>query len=903
MRIRNRYFLALSAVCAVCCLPSAYESSDGSLSNESIIATSAYAQDDDPFADDSDSDDADDPFAAAVADDSDSDDADDPFAAAVADDSDSDDADDPFAAAVADDSDSDDSNSDDSNDPFAKHSPNDPFVPSRIANSEPAPTAPVSPKKESKGSDDKTKEDDPRAKYIRPEDVPDELKTEEDFIATSNAAERAIMGQNPTNSAELFSAAARVARIGRVLYAKILVEKALNAPDPTPEEAAKILDSLGSGRASYFIALPEVSPAAAQTYNKVVDIARKAWESEKTLRAAIERANFGSTNDRAQAILDVRRGGAQAVALLVGDLLSGDEKKVKVADSLLPFFESNAIEATIAALRNAPTEKILPIVDYLAAQTDKRVGDELLALYYGGTVDDSTRDALANALAKQYDVLPTKAEFALAAYQKAFGYFNRKTLFPNTVDGETERWVWDDAKGTPSKKVLVTEDSYLDEAAYLAKIAVRIGESANALPSSAKELAALTSAEFELASSGLDSVKDALEKVKEDNPNLKVDDLQSAIRLALDSNRFKGALVLTAWLAEVGDESIVYSYNQASAIVRAATCPDRRVRYEAISAIVKWNPQRSYIGSTNVGRMLEWFATSTGKRVAVVACNKLDECAKIGGYLQQCGYKIVPVTTGRDAILAAQASADVEFVYANANVTTPDIRYIAQTLRADARTYDVPLLVGTTTDYEDPNLDGNETRTSSDLPTLGIERVGEDTRANLLVGREPNAFVYPKPYDLQSASMALQRLFDYTKPNQVVAEKRLAQAQAAAKAFLALSVSRPAFYEFDRMNDLTRTFLANPISFDLGLEYAAVVKTNYAQNALVELIGDTRMSLQERRKALDAFERQLAANGSLLRGPEVVRMYDRYNASEFEDADTQKILSDMLDVYEKATKR
>ena len=30
-------------------------------------------------------------------------------------------------------------------------------------------------------------------------------------------------------------------------------------------------------------------------------------------------------------------------------------------------------------------------------------------------------------------------------------------------------------------------------------------------------------------------------------------------------------------------------------------------------------------------------------------------------------------------------------------------------------------------------------------------------------------------------------------------------------------------------------------------------------------------------------------------------MYDRYNASEKEDAETQKVLSDMLDVYEAHT--
>ncbi len=293
---------------------------------------------------------------------------------------------------------------------------------------------------------------------------------------------------------------------------------------------------------------------------------------------------------------------------------------------------------------------------------------------------------------------------------------------------------------------------------------------------------------------------------------------------------------------------------------------------------MKWNPQRSYVGSTKVGRMLEWFASSTGSRVAVVASPKLDECSQIGALLQQQGYRYLPATTGRDAIIAAQSCADVEFVLVSPFIGAPDARVIAQTLRADARTSDVPLFVATSED-------------------------GEDTKANLLVGREPNAFVYQKPYDLQSSSMALQRLFDYTKPNQISAAARAAQGQAAANAFLALSQSRPDAYEFDRLNDLTRKFLATPEFFEIGLEYAATVKTNYAQTALVDIIGDTRYSIKDRRKALSAFERQLDANGSLLRGPEVGKMYDRYNASEKEDAETQKVLSDMLDVYEAHTEK
>ncbi len=798
---------------------------DEALMNVGELASTGvvYAQDDDPFGDDED---ASDPF-------------------------------------------SDDSDAVDSDDesPFDSASNAGPFAPSPIATS-----APAAPVKKAPATENAPAADDERAKYPRPEDVPDELKTEDDFMKTMNAAETAILGERPQNAAEWFSAAARVARVGRPLFAKILVEKALEAPDAKPDEAAAILDALGSGRSTYLVALPEVGPAGAQAFEKVSAVARKAWEGETALREAIARAQSGSTESRAAAILDLRRGGSAALALLIADL--ADDVNSAAAKELIPFFESDAVEALAQTVRNGDVEVVAPAVSVLGELQDLRVGPELLAMLYDGVADKATQDALMTALAKQYKELPSQADFVRDTYRKALGYFKRTELLPKTVEGQTEFWTWDEKNGAPVKEVVPVEVAYLEESARLAQLAYRVGVKANVALTGSLDLAIVATSELELNKNATPA--EALEELQAAFPDADVDALQSAIRAAIDYDRCQAALLPVVWLRDIGDENCVYSYGESTPVVKAALCADRRVRYEAIAAIVKWAPKRSYIGSAKVGRMLEWFTTSTGAKVAVVAAPKLDDCGRIGNILQQQGYKVRPVTTGRDALLAAQGCADVELVVVAARIGTPDARVIAQTLRADVRTADVPLLVGTTED-------------------------GEDTSANLLVGKEPNAFVYPMPYDLESGSMALQRLFDYVKPAQVPANVRFAQAKAAANAYLALSKTETANYEFDRANDMIRRFLSSPEFFDEGIEYAASIKTNYAQNALVELAGDNRFSIAQRQKAVDAFARQLAANGSMLRGPEIAKMYDRYNASEKEDAAVQKVLSDLLDVYEKAT--
>lgn len=828
---RNRYIVALGVLCALGFFSGASSVDEAFMNVGSLgVGEAVYAQEDDPFGDD-------------------------PFE------------EDPFEGEPSDASDE---------DPFDAPSSSGPFAPSKLSTSESGSLA--DEKSSVPVAVESNKDVNPFENARRPEDIPDEEKVIDDFVKTMNSAERAIIGSNPNfddwNSVELFAAAARVARVGRPYFSKALLELAASADDPEPAQAAATLDSLGSGRATYLVALSEVGVLGSEIYEKVTSIARKAWEGETALREAISRVEQGSTESRASAIVDLRRGGSAAVQLLYQDLTTGDSASSATARNVLPFFESDAVEALIVATRNATPEALVSVVSLLGEQQDLRVGPALLALSYDRSVDESLRATVAEALSKQYDAIPTEAEFARDSYQKALGYFKRTELFPRTVDGETEIWRWDAENAVPSKALVPTEQAYLEEAARLAQLAYRVGVQCGAVPVNALELAIVATSELEQSRGVVDTATN-LQSLFADAT---LDDIQNAIRFAIDRDRCRAALLPTIWLRDVGDESVVSSYNEPSAIVKAALCADRRVRFEAISAIIKWNPQGSYIGSTRVGRMLEWFMTSTGAKVAVVASPKLDECGRIGRVLQQQGYKILPATTGRDALLAAQGCADVELIVASATIGLPDPRVIAQTLRADARTFDVPLLVGSLKD-------------------------GEDTSANLLVGKEPNAFVYPMPYDLESCSMALQRLFDYTKPRQTTAEERFAQGKAASRAFLALSQASPEFYDFSRMNEITRRMINTPVWFEEGLEYAASLKTNYAQNVLVETICDSRYTMEQRNKALDAFGRQLSANGSLLRGPEIGKMYERYNASETADAETQALLSKMLDVFEQATEK
>jgi hypothetical protein len=78
--------------------------------------------------------------------------------------------------------------------------------------------------------------------------------------------------------------------------------------------------------------------------------------------------------------------------------------------------------------------------------------------------------------------------------------------------------------------------------------------------------------------------------------------------------------------------------------------------------------------------------------------------------------------------------------------------------------------------------------------------------------------------------------------------------------------------------------------------------TPEAQKALVELASRWTQPLTRRKEAVDALWDNTAGHGILLTSAEILRQYDRYNASESLDRSSQQVLSAILNCLEAPTK-
>ncbi|MDO5567341.1 MAG: hypothetical protein Q4G59_11840, partial [Planctomycetia bacterium] len=284
---------------------------------------------------------------------------------------------------------------------------------------------------------------------------------------------------------------------------------------------------------------------------------------------------------------------------------------------------------------------------------------------------------------------------------------------------------------------------------------------------------------------------------------------------------------------------------------------------------------KPYIGASRVVASLMQFARSTGTKKAIVADAQLYQALVLGERFVRKGYVIVPVNTGGGIIAKAQADPDVELVFATETIRTPEMRTVVQMLASDYRTADVLVMIGL--------------RYGPDTPT-----------PSEYIYPRPGAIEVPLPVDVKSSQWALKVLSEKAKPEQVPAAVRLAQAKSAAALLRKLLYERPDMYQIEDIEPFVRELITIPAMTDSGLALARVVPTLGIQNHLINLLGDVRLPVETRRKALAAYSDHVKSFGSKLRGPDIVRLYDRYNASETEDVETQKILSAALDQYELA---
>jgi CheY-like chemotaxis protein len=466
------------------------------------------------------------------------------------------------------------------------------------------------------------------------------------------------------------------------------------------------------------------------------------------------------------------------------------------------------------------------------------------------------------------DQSPVSTASAEKMLDDAICRYERGTqVFVPDANGEVELWQWDDAT-----KKLSTAKYPADEAKIIwsARLAMKLAElrpdsrdyqcQALAL---GLEAAALTGGPNSPFSKPLENL------LATSDGRL----LSAVLNESMKQNFARGAEAAADLIGRRGDVSAVTeSMPNPSALVQALEYPNRRVRFAALRAIMALNPQSSFPGASRVPETLNYFTTSANERRAVVAMPGSDMATTLAGRLSHAGVDADAATNGGAAVRMSTRSADLELILVDMDIDSPGVRDVLYALRTNAATGHTPIgLLATSTRFN---------------------------AAQNLAAEHHHVVAYPRPQNDDGLAQLVTQLRAISDRNADTPDERAQMAAQALDWYGALLSKNNSFYDLRRGAAVIEAALYQPEEAQRAVAVLALLGTPASQRALVDFASRQSVSIDARQSAARAFQKSVERYGILLTEEEILRQYDRYNASATADADTQHVLGALLDTLE-----
>jgi CheY-like chemotaxis protein len=212
---------------------------------------------------------------------------------------------------------------------------------------------------------------------------------------------------------------------------------------------------------------------------------------------------------------------------------------------------------------------------------------------------------------------------------------------------------------------------------------------------------------------------------------------------------------------------------QPSPLAAALASPNRNVRFAALGAIMALDPPSPYPGSSRVPEALAWFAASGAERRVLVAMPTHASATDLAGQLISHKFIAEATNNGRELLVTARDTPDVEAILVDMDILSPNIREVLYQLRMNPTTGEVPIAI------------------------LAAE--GRLEAAKRLAEEHQRVIAVPRPHSDGVLDSVMNQLATLAGRGVVPANERMAQA-AQARAWLGKleSGSRP-FYVIRRM--------------------------------------------------------------------------------------------------------
>jgi hypothetical protein len=487
--------------------------------------------------------------------------------------------------------------------------------------------------------------------------------------------------------------------------------------------------------------------------------------------------------------------------------------------------------------------------------------------------------------------------YLLTRFEQTAHLIGRDTLFgvnnKEKITSENANKTTDDADKTAENANETTEDA--DETAENANEttnnADETAENANETTENADETAE------NVGETSLFGLSEVVANIEPD-PKKRRSLLEEVLLFAIRREYYAAAQVAVQMLGTLNDKDalIPTADGKPSPLIQAVIAKDQRVRFTALEAIMTLQPETPYAGSSFVTETLVWFAHANGQRVLISAHPGLANAAQTAGFFTGCGYQSSLAQTCRETMQLAANTPDTELVVVDLLTSEPSVSEFVQNMRNDPRTANIPIAILTNNEITLQSAPNSQNKTEMQH----IDQLQPNAPFNLALAQ-----TYPRIVNENGAQWLNNDLFTKTGVQHVPPNLRIQQAQKSLqwiKIIIENAQNGRKIYHFDDLEHTVINALRSDVRVEQGLELAATIKSNPLQVEIYETAANALHPIEIRQKAANAFKKSVQTFGVLLRGKQVQRLYDRYNASEFEPKETQELLGSIIDFVEEKTK-
>jgi len=392
-----------------------------------------------------------------------------------------------------------------------------------------------------------------------------------------------------------------------------------------------------------------------------------------------------------------------------------------------------------------------------------------------------------------------------------------------------------------------------------------------------RQLFMLTQLESAKRAVGPDGIVDAEALLKKfGNPTSY--ELNNLLKRALQLKLMPASIAICELMKKQADPALLQTSNR-SQLIEAILYGDRHLQFAAFDAIKTIDPETAYPGCSHVMALAVFLAETQGIQKALVGHLLGPSSQSYASVVSGSGLSVSSARNGHQFYNMAIESPDFQIFVVTESLAKPASRELIQLLRSDWRTRQVPIgFVGSSTS----NLNSIKILAQTD---------------SLLRPLELN-------FDSRIVASQLNQIQSLSSSWPVSASSRLLHGQVAANWMLEIIGQKDdrRFYQIHKHEESIYRLLAIDGFTEKACRMIAKLGTGKSQEALADFASQSGYTVEQREAATECFAASVERFGTLLTTDQIQQQYDRYNASESESAEVQKMMGQMLDAIEKRSK-